>query len=127
MLNFQLFRIKVYPSKQKDLFIKSKTPSEILKETILTLPEAELRKGTIWHIGNITTIDNNGLYFRIGKTTKSKIEIYQKGNFADEEFETAPYTHVILDVPLELCAIAQKTKLAPKTSGIAKRLNRLLN
>ncbi|HLE87481.1 MAG TPA: hypothetical protein VI727_07430 [Candidatus Brocadiaceae bacterium] len=127
MLAFQLFRIKVYPSPQLHLMEKTKSPSEILKETIDTLPYAELRKGMIWHIGNVSPIDENGLYFRVGRTTKSKIEVYQDGNFVDEEFETAPYTHLILDISLEVCAIAGKSKLSPKTTGIANQFIRLLN
>lgn len=127
MLEFQVFRIQVYPTAQGMLFEKSRTPSEILKETIISLPSAELRKGMIWHIGNISDIDDIGLYFRVGRTTRSKLAVYQDGNFADEEFETAPYTHVILDVQLEVCAIARNNKLSPKATGIANQFIRLLN
>ncbi len=127
MLEFQVFRIQVYPSAQNRLFEKRKTPSEILKETINSLPTAELRKGRIWHIGNISNVDDKGIYFRIGRTTTSKIAVYEDGNFDDEEFETAPYTHVILDVPLEVCAIAKNNKLSSKATGIATKFIRLLN
>jgi len=127
MLEFQLFRVMVYPSKQINMFEEQKSPSEILKDTISRLPFAELRKGVIWHIGNISSIGEDGLYFRVGRTSKSTIAVYQDGNFVDEEFETAPYTHVILDVPLEICAIAKNTKLSPKTTGIANQFIRLLN
>ena len=81
MLEFQMFRIKVYPSPQGFLFEPPKTPSEILKDVILSLPSAELRKGMIWHIGNLSPIKEGGLYFRIGRTTKSTLEIYENGNF----------------------------------------------
>ena len=127
MLEFQMFRIKVYPSMQGFLFEHPKTPSEILKDVILSLPSAELRKGMIWHIGNLSPIKEGGLYFRIGRTTKSTLEIYENGNFEEQEFETAPYTHVVLDIQLEVCAIAKKAKLSPKTTGIANQFVRLLN
>lgn len=127
MLEFQLFRIKVYPSEQLQVFEKIKSQQEILKEVILSLPSAEFRKDIVWHIGNISLIDNNGLYFRVGRITKSTIEVYHDGNFVDAEFEAAPYTHVILDVLLGICAIAKKTKLSPKTIGIANQFIRLLN
>jgi len=121
MLDFQLFRIKVYPSKQ--MFLEgSKKPSEILLETIKSLPSVELRRGMISHLGNVCEIDEAGLYFRVGRTTKAKREIYQEGNFIDAEFEEAPYTHVVLDVPTEVCAIAKKTKLSPSPKGIANQL-----
>jgi acyl-CoA synthetase (AMP-forming)/AMP-acid ligase II len=127
MLEFQLFRIKVYPPKQPKLFQQFKSPQEILKEVIASLPSAELRKDKIWHIGNLSYIDDNGLYFRCGRTTKSTMEFYKDGNFIDTEFEVAPYTHVILDNLLEICAIAKKTKLASRIPDISKQLVRLLN
>lgn len=108
------------------LFAQQKDRPEILREIILSLPSAQLRKGVTWHIGNITALDENGLYFRIGRASRSMLETYQEGNFLDEEFETAPYTHVVLDIGLEVCAIAQKTKLSPKPIGIAHQLVKLL-
>ncbi len=121
MLDFQLFRIKVYPSEQM-FFAGPKKPSEILLETIKSLPSVELRRGMISHLGNVGEIDGGGLYFRVGRTTKAKREIYQEGNFTDAEFEEAPYTHVVLDIPMEVCAIAKKTKLSPSPKGIANQL-----
>jgi hypothetical protein len=67
------------------------------------------------------------LYFRVGKTTRATNEIYQSGNFLDEEYETSPYTHAVVDLELEVCAIAQKTRLSPTTKGIANQLGKLLN
>ena len=127
MLEFQLFRIKVFPSQQLTIFESPKSRSEILELAINSLPSAELRKGHIWHIGNIVRIDEAGLYFRVGRISKSTIEIYQDGNFLDTEFETAPYTHVFSDIKLEIFAIAKKGRLSPKTLGIANKLNSLLN
>lgn len=129
MLEFQLVRIKVYPSPQGKLFEEERTRPEILRESILSLPSSELRAGMIWHIGNVTPLDQTGLYFRIGRTSQSTIEIYNEteGNFLDQEFETAPYTHVLVDVALELCCIAKKTRLSRKTSGIARQFMKLLS
>jgi acyl-CoA synthetase (AMP-forming)/AMP-acid ligase II len=126
MLEFQLFRIKVL-SKQM-VFNGTKKPSEILLETINSLPSAETRRDMIWHVGNVSKIDETGLYFRVGRTTKAKREIYQEGKgFIDEEFEEAPYTHVVVDIPIEVCAIAKKAKLSPTRKGIANQLARLLS
>lgn len=127
MLEFQLFRVKVYPSQQIDVFGREKTRSELLKEIVRSLPEAELRKGKIWHIGNVTNIDESALYFRVGRIIRSTLEVYQEGNFVDQEFETAPYTHVILDSDLEIFTIAKKSRLSPKTVGIARQFSRLMN
>ena len=122
MLEFQLFRIKVYLS-----IITKKGRSEVLKESILSSPVAEFRKGMTWHIGNISPIEEMGLYFRVGRTSTSKFEVYQNGNFTDQDFEIAPYTHALLDFEHEIIAIANKVKLAPRVIGIANNLINLLN
>lgn len=126
-IEFQLFRITVYPSEQRELFEINKTPSEILKEVIVSSPSAELRRGITWHIGNTLLIDNDSYYFRIGKTSRSTLEIFENGNFIDEELDTSPYTHVFLDYRLELCAIARKNRLSQSVIGIANQLTRLFN
>lgn len=127
MLEFQLFKIQVFPPKQGTLFEKQKhDPIKLLKEALLANPEAESKRGRLWHIGNVTPIDENAFYFRIGRIVKGTIEVFKEGKFADQEFEAAPYTHAVIDIPLELCAIARKAKLAPYTRGIANQLERLL-
>jgi acyl-CoA synthetase (AMP-forming)/AMP-acid ligase II len=108
------------------LFVEEKSRSDILREVLFSLPSAELRKGITWHIGNITYLDEDGLYFRIGRISKSTVETYKDGNFLDQKFETAPYTHVVLDNRLEVCAIAKKTKLLRTAAGIARRFVELL-
>lgn len=127
MPDFQLFRVGVHPSKQRRLFGEERTPAQMLTDRIHSLPSAELRKGHIWHIGNVHAIDDAGMYFRVGRTLRATVEVYQDGNFVDEEFEAAPYTHVVLDIRLEVCAIARKTKLAARALGIAHQFSRLLN
>ena len=127
MLEFQLFRIKVYPSNQLNIFEGDKSRPEILKNAIYQKPSTEFRKSLIWHIGNIQELDNTSIYFRLGRTSKSTIEVYKEGNFIDQPFETAPYTHIFLDIYLELCAIAKKSKLSPKAKGISSQFIRLLN
>lgn len=128
MLEFQLFRIKVFLPPQRPLFKSDVTRAQMLRETINSLPSVELRPGLTWHLGNVTPIDAPGLYFRIGRTSTSTLELFdeEKGSFIDREFETAPYTHIVLDVEMELCAIAKKTRLSPTTTGIARQLVRLL-
>ena len=126
MPEFQLFRLKVYPSTQGSLFETPKTASAILRDIILSQPSAEFRTGVVQHIGNVANIDRNALYFRIGRTSESTIEVYENNNFAEEQFETAPYTHVFLDTRLEICAIAKKPRLSRTTTGIARQFIRLL-
>lgn len=130
MLHFQLFRIKVQePTQRSFLFSNKPTTSELLVLAIKEKPSAELRKGYTWHIGNIFLLDDEGLYFALGRTANSIVELYdeERGDFTEEESETSPYTHVLLDVKFQFCAIATKLKLAPKPRGIAQQLEKLLN
>jgi len=129
MLQFQLFRVKIYPPAQNSLFAREFSPQLVLAETIRQKPASVLRKGHTWHIGNIVSLDLFGVYFALGRTTKSTIELYDAAskNFLEREFETAPYTHVICDTSLEVCGIAAKAQLAPSVEGIARQLEKLLN
>lgn len=129
MLDFQLFRIRVIPGELHLFDDRPQSRSEILKRVVLSLSgtDAALKKDVVWHVGNIRTLNEDAVYLRIGKTTKSKLEVFQDGNFLDQEFETAPYTHVLLIFDLEICAIAKKSKLAPFATTIARHLRRLVN
>jgi hypothetical protein len=125
MIEFQLFRVKVLLPQQLNLLRRERSRSEILREVIESLPEATLRRGIIWHVGNVEVVGQNALYFRVGRTTTSTIEVFEDGKFADQRFETAPYTHAFIDLPTEVCAIAKKPRLSPSTTGIANQLARL--
>lgn len=127
MIELQLFRIKVLPSKQGLLFDVPASRGDILKRAVESKPEGALWGKATGHIGDVESLDKNGYYFRFGRTTKATLEQFRAGHFEDAEFETTPYTHVFLDVELELAAIAKKTRLAQTTVGIANQLARLLN
>lgn len=129
MLDFQLFRIHVFLSPQRELFSRERTRPQMLREVIESLPSGKSRRGLVWRVGNVDRVDQHGLYFRIGRTYTTTVEVYDEneGRFVDQEFETAPYTHVVVDLELEVCAIAKKTRLSPTTFGIARQLVRLLN
>ncbi|HET7212842.1 MAG TPA: hypothetical protein VFL79_04600 [Terriglobia bacterium] len=126
MPDFQLFRVKVYEPPQRRLFGPEWSRSDFLLECIGSLSGKGAAKGTLWHLGNPHHVDDAGIYFRVGRISKSTVGLYQDGNFIDQEFEVAPYTHVLLDTALELCAIAKNAKLSPSPSGIARQLARLI-
>ncbi len=126
MLDFQLFRIQVYLSPQTSFLDTTRDPRTILEQAIKARPSVDLSAGVKGHIGNVSQLDDTAYYFRFGKTRKTNIEVYKDGSFEDEEFEQAPYTHVVLDVEREVCCIARKATLSPKVFGIATQLARLL-
>lgn len=128
MITFQLFRIRVQLPRQLELF-EGRRPGELLRTAVEQKPSAQLRRGHTWHIGNISSPDRSGLFFALGRITSSIVEKYdeERGDFIEEQQETAPYTHVVVDTELQVCAIAGKSKLAPTIAGIARQLGRLLN
>lgn len=126
MPDFQLFRLKVYPNEQQHLF-EDLPRAEILSHVLQEYPAIELRKGMTWHVGKLHRLDSEAVYFRLGRTTTSTLEVFRDGDFIEAEFEAAPYTHVLLDTALGVCGIANKPRLAPTPGGIARQLGRLLN
>ncbi len=129
MLTFQLFRIRVELPSQPDLFNDSPSRRVILERAIGEKPSEELRHGFVWHIGNLIRIDPDALYFALGRTTISIVERYdeERRDFLVEPFESAPYTHVVLDERNQVIAIAGKSRLAPTIRGIAAQFQKLLN
>lgn len=104
-------------------------PSTLLRTSLSEVPTAELRKGQIWRIGNLKMIDETGAYFAFGRMRKSAIERFdiERAILLQEMTPTAPYTHVLLDVGLQVAAIAAESKLAAAPASIAKRLAQVLS
>lgn len=127
MLEFQLFKIKAHLPPQPTLFEPGLLPHEVVAATIKSAPSSELRQNVVWHIGNVSSIDAKSLYFRIGRTTRATVEQYADNNFFEQEEQFAPYTHVIYDIPHEVCAIAKKARLSPSIVSIANNFEKLLN
>lgn len=128
MLQLQLFKIRVTTPNQMSMFDDDTTSTGFLRLVIETHPSIELRTGYTWHIGNNATLGEMGLYFAFGRTTSSIVEMWNEENseFIEVEFETAPYTHVILDLNNQIAAIAAKSRLAPTPKGIARNLEHVL-
>src|SRR5688572_28760433 len=102
MLDFQLFRLKVH--RFKSLFQADEPPALLIRAAIESRTEKRTWRGYVWHIGNVAAIDDSGLYFAFGRTTRSNVSVFNpaEGAFVEQEFETAPYTHVIVDVDIGL-------------------------
>jgi hypothetical protein len=128
MISFQLFKVKVFLNPQQNLFSHTEpVRTEILQQRLFSAPEFTSRRGATWHIGNLEQVEDSCYYFRLGRTGRSKIEIFNEGQFSDQEFEQAPYTHAILDIPEELLAVAKKSRLAPDARALARRVEDILN
>ncbi len=114
---------------QGDLLEPDLTPTEVLRRAIEEQPKARLHGAAEWHIGRPRPLDAHGRYFAFGRLTKQTMSLWDEKarDFQEQEFPAAPYTHVVLDLRTQVCAIAAKRQLAGNTNDIASRLARVLN
>lgn len=130
MTVFYLYRLKIERSETPSIFDdQSRSPGDIILAAIEEKPSEELRKGQSWRIGNIQKLSADTVFFALGKITKATHELYDEalGDFVAEALEEAPHTYVAVDLEYQVCAIAQKTKIAPRVDNIAKNLAKLLS
>lgn len=129
MKNIWLFRIKVIEVEQGALFRSKQSRSDFLINLIKRKPDGEIRKGYVWHIGNVSDVGDSGLFFAIGRTTKTSKELYdeESGDFLAVEDEDAPFTNVLYDFQLGVLGIVPKARLSPSPKGVARSIEKLLN
>ncbi len=126
---FYLFRLKTYRSKQRPLFSKEVSKKKFIESLIFQKPSLEIRKGYVWHIGNVKKINDQGLFFALGRTTKSSKGQYDEksGDFLEISDQESPFTYAVYDLRYSVIAISFKSKLSPTSGGIARSLQKLLN
>ena len=130
MMVFNLYRLKIERPTNGVLFADPSRPiSDIILAAIEEKPSEELRQGQFWRIGNIKKLSEVAVFFALGKITSATHALYdeERGDFVEEAQEEAPHTYVGIDLELQVCAIAQKPKIAPQIDGIAKNLAKLLS
>ena len=130
MMVFNLYRLKIEQPKNGVLFVDLSRPaSDIILAAIEDKPSEELRQGQSWRIGNIKKLSEVAVFFALGKITSATHALYdeERGDFVEEAQEEAPHTYVGIDLELQVCAIAQKPKIAPQVDNIAKNLAKLLS
>lgn len=129
MTIFYLYRLKIERPKTLSLFDDpSRAADEIIRSAIEEKPSEELRRGQSWRIGNVQNLSDETMFFALGKITSATHELYDesRGDFVEEAFEEAPHTYIAVDLELQVCSIAQKTKIAPRVDNIARNLSKLL-
>ena len=130
MMVFNLYRLKIeWPTTDVLFADPSRPASDIILTAIEEKPSEELRQGQSWRIGNIKKLSKVAVFFALGKITSATHALYdeERGDFVEEAQEEAPHTYVGIDLELQVCAIAQKPKIAPQVDGIAKNLAKLLS
>jgi len=126
---FHVFRVRVERPSQLHLMDGGQHPPDLILQALHEHPSFVTGWGHTWHIGNLEPIERNGYYFKIGRSARSIVPIWDDKHrvFFDAEAPTAPYTHVLLDLTYQVCGIAQNRDLAPNVESIGRRLEAILN
>lgn len=102
--------------------------TDVIRLALEEQPSAPMRRGTVWALGNVErVVDDDAYSAALGKISRRKIERYDGDSraFIQEPSEEAPFTLVLFDVRLQICAIALKSNLGNPTL-LANTLARLL-
>ncbi|MEB3244493.1 MAG: hypothetical protein VKJ06_00710 [Vampirovibrionales bacterium] len=129
MVTFFLFRLKIERSPNPQIFDGQETPSELIQKALKEVHERESHEDNhTWRIGNYRSLDDNAVFFALGKFTKKNVGTFDENNkrFGQQSLEDALYTYVLIDFKQQLCAIAHNSKIAPDVNSIARNLARLL-
>jgi hypothetical protein len=130
MLDLQLFRLKVVQPIQRTVWSREGWDRpRLIEDALQKTPERKSRGGSVWHVGNLEKLDDFGWYFRFGRTSRATLPFFDSAtrSFVEQDYDSAPYTHAVVDSRLGLCALARKTQLAHSTGQIANQLEKLLN
>jgi len=127
-MELYLYRVKVFGPRNTQLFDKPFVPGRVLLAAIREHPTSRVYRGVSWHIGNVEAVDQSSVYFRLGRTSRAVVSQIDAstGNFVEQDFESAPYTHFLLDYDRELVAFMRRVSLAPTADAIASRLLQVL-
>ena len=126
-IDFHLFRITVErPTLQFDE--PSTSSSDLILSAIQEKPSHRMPGRAHWRIGNVELCGPMGVFFALGKVSKSTHGMYDErlGDFIEESFEDATHTYVAMDLEYQVCAIGYKSKVAGRVKYIADNLARLL-
>ena len=76
-MDFNPFRIKAF---LPPLFAEQVARPEVVRRAVNEKPTTLVgARGVRWHIGNVEPIDDNGLYLRLGRTSRSTMPFLDQG------------------------------------------------
>lgn len=128
-MEFHLYRVKFIKPAQFHLFYPDLTPQEIMKQAMAERPSVRIRKGHVWHLGNVEYLTDSAGRFAVGRTTKTTVEKFDDhtGNFVEHIDDSGPYTFTYFDTALGLLGICKKAKVAADVKAIARKIQLLLS
>jgi hypothetical protein len=124
-----ILRVKCESLPQGDFLKKEGESVNIIRESFEQKPTAPVARGSEWHIGNVSKLNDTALSFAMGRTMAVTSPQFDptNHNFMDEEAQRAPYTLGIFDFDTQVCGILRRPGVSQKASEIAGKLATLLN
>lgn len=129
MTTFYIYRLKIEESLWgfQDQNLDRR---RVILSAIREKPSFQSNRGTTcWRIGNVQEYhDNDAVIFAFGKITQATRGNYNdsSGEFVEELSPETSYTHVAVDLQLQICAIAHKSNIFPRIKNTAKMLEQVL-
>lgn len=77
-VEYCLFRVKLLLPRQMSWFPYNVTREEIFLASLEEKQDSQVRKGYMWHIGNVALFTAYSGYFAIGRTTRSTFEKFDQ-------------------------------------------------
>lgn len=130
MAKLHLFRIRVaHPVQLDALDSHAETASEAIDKALAERPEFITGHGHHWHIGNLTPVDDDGRYFKLGRVTLSTEDQWDEetARFVEVDSEEARATAVFVNVRTGVAGIVPHYKIGRTPKALGRKLAELLN
>lgn len=127
-MHIHLLRCKAELRAQSEAFSVAMKPSDVLVESFLARPSAQVMKGTIWHIGNTKILSNGNVFFALGRESLVKDQKFDQisREFGEIESSRYPFTFGVFDPLTQVAGVIIRAGVSLSADDTAKRLNDLL-
>jgi hypothetical protein len=129
MFFIHVLRVKCEPLPQANFLTKPMSSIDIISRSLRSKPTAHVGSGSEWHLGNVETVEADGIGFAMGRTAFVKSPQFDERthDFLEEEVTRAPFTVGVFDQRHQVCGIVRKSGVSQNADQIAAKLATLLN
>ena len=131
MESVYLFRIKFI--KMEDVIFvdeENLTPEQIFRNAIEEKPLVEIKKNSLWMIGNIAYLDDEKITgtFNVGRKSQNHVSKYNDNSrdFEDALEENSPNAKIFFNLKYEILGITNKQALSDNEFSLANKIKKLL-
>lgn len=126
-VEYTLYRVKFVRPRQMLLTGDTQSPQEIFKACVNAKLSGDARRGSRWHIGNVSWFEDSLGYFRVGKTKDGELTLFDEtsGDFIEQKAETSEFAHCAFDSTLGVLGIAKNYHLSPTPTTLANVIAKL--